>query len=145
MGRPLRHLVILCKQIVPPPRGDELQGWAEMSSAAADVSTSAVDSTALRDLQVLRRVGTAQAHTESSALASPTPSHLHIPSPVHSTLGDAPPSPSSLTDIILSLHASLYGEKRSVDDIREMVTRYYDYDAGAHRVKYHSCQCSTAR
>lgn len=43
--------------------------------------------------------------------------------------GGAPPSPSTLTDIILTLHASLYGAKRSVDEIREMVWRYYDGDA----------------
>lgn len=42
----------------------------------------------------------------------------------------APPSPSTLTDIILSLHASLYGAKRSVEEIREMVWRYYDNRAG---------------
>ncbi|WFC95054.1 hypothetical protein MBRA1_001695 [Malassezia brasiliensis] len=41
----------------------------------------------------------------------------------------APPSPSTLTDIILTLHASLYGAKRSVEEIREMVWRYYDGDA----------------
>lgn len=41
----------------------------------------------------------------------------------------APPSPSTLTDIILTLHASLYGAKRSVEEIRETVWRYYDGDA----------------
>ncbi|WFD20703.1 hypothetical protein MCAP1_002955 [Malassezia caprae] len=46
-----------------------------------------------------------------------------------SDLGGAPPSPSTLTDIILSLHASLYGAKRSVDEIRGMVWRYYDNSA----------------
>lgn len=61
------------------------------------------------------------------------PLSLHdIASPVidENDLGAAPPSPSTLTDIILSLHASLYGAKRSVDEIRGMVWRYYDNSAG---------------
>ena len=44
--------------------------------------------------------------------------------------GGAPPSPSTLTDIILTLHASLYGAKRSAEEIKEMVWRYYDSNAG---------------
>lgn len=43
--------------------------------------------------------------------------------------GAAPPSPSTLTDMILSLHASLYGAKRSAEEIRDMVSRYYDQRA----------------
>lgn len=61
------------------------------------------------------------------------PLSLHdLASPVidESDLGTTPPSPSTLTDIILSLHASLYGAKRSVDEIRGMVWKYYDNSAG---------------
>ncbi|PWN30585.1 hypothetical protein BDZ90DRAFT_229600 [Jaminaea rosea] len=39
------------------------------------------------------------------------------------------PSPSTLTDILLGLHSTLYGAKRSPEEIREMVWRYYDADA----------------
>lgn len=44
--------------------------------------------------------------------------------------GGGPPSPSTLTDIILGLHSTLYGGKRLPEEVREMVQRYYDYDAG---------------
>ena len=54
-----------------------------------------------------------------------------ISSPIEqeSDLGGAPPSPSTLTDIILSLHGSLYGAKRQICEIHEMVRRYYDSNA----------------
>jgi len=41
-----------------------------------------------------------------------------------------PPSPSTLTDIILGLHGTLYGGKRLPDEVRQMVGRYYETDAG---------------
>lgn len=41
-----------------------------------------------------------------------------------------PPSPSTLTDIILGIHSTLYGAKRTPEEVREMVARYYDRDAG---------------
>lgn len=44
--------------------------------------------------------------------------------------GNGPPSPSTLTDIILGLHGTLYGGKRSTSEVREMVSRYYETDAG---------------
>lgn len=40
-----------------------------------------------------------------------------------------PPSPSTLTDIILGLHSTLYGGKRTAEEVREMVSRFYDRDA----------------
>lgn len=54
-----------------------------------------------------------------------------ISSPIEqeSDMGGAPPSPSTLTDIILSLHGSLYGAKRQICEIHEMVRRYYDSNA----------------
>lgn len=39
------------------------------------------------------------------------------------------PSPSTLTDILLGLHSTLYGAKRSPEEVREMVWRFYDADA----------------
>lgn len=45
-------------------------------------------------------------------------------------MGGAPPSPSTLTDIILTLHAALYGAKRTREEIQEMALRYYDANAG---------------
>lgn len=76
--------------------------------------------------------------TESAPVVPqpPTPQHMNIslkdlngPLTGDSELGGAPPSPSTLTDIILSLHASLYGAKRQVGEIHEMVRRYYDVNA----------------
>ncbi|WFD31822.1 hypothetical protein MSPP1_002862 [Malassezia sp. CBS 17886] len=75
--------------------------------------------------------------TQGNAPTTPQPMNLSlrdISSPVDDLSdfgGGAPPSPSTLTDIILSLHASLYGAKRSDAEIREMVLRYYDGDASA--------------
>ena len=46
-------------------------------------------------------------------------------------LSGAPPSPSTLTDIILTLHSSLYSEKRSTPELREIMQRYYESSAGA--------------
>ncbi|CAO1630247.1 unnamed protein product [Sympodiomycopsis kandeliae] len=43
--------------------------------------------------------------------------------------GGGLPSPSTLTDILLGLHSTLYGAKRSPEEVREMVARYYDADA----------------
>lgn len=40
-----------------------------------------------------------------------------------------PPSPSTLTDIILGIHSTLYGAKRTPEEVREMVGRFYDRDA----------------
>ncbi|KAK0538508.1 hypothetical protein OC835_001274 [Tilletia horrida] len=40
-----------------------------------------------------------------------------------------PPSPSTLTDVILGLHATLYASKKSSDEVMQMVSRYYDNDA----------------
>ncbi|KAL9934640.1 hypothetical protein V8E36_006415 [Tilletia maclaganii] len=40
-----------------------------------------------------------------------------------------PPSPSTLTDVILGLHATLYASKKSSDEVIQMVSRYYDNDA----------------
>lgn len=45
------------------------------------------------------------------------------------TFGQGPPSPSTLTDIILGLHSTLYGGKRTAEEVREMVNRFYDQDA----------------
>lgn len=69
---------------------------------------------------------------------SPAPMRLSMRDVVSPAVDDsrddlsagAPPSPSTLTDIILTLHASMYGAKRSVDEIREVVDRYYERDAG---------------
>ncbi|WFD35227.1 hypothetical protein MCUN1_002077 [Malassezia cuniculi] len=54
-----------------------------------------------------------------------------IASPVSdlSEFSGAPPSPSTLTDIILTLHSSLYGAKRSVPEVREIMQRYYEGSA----------------
>lgn len=68
----------------------------------------------------------------SGATPQPMTLSLHdISSPIEpeSDLGGAPPSPSTLTDIILSLHGSLYGAKRQICEIQEMVRRYYDSNA----------------
>lgn len=45
------------------------------------------------------------------------------------SFGGAPPPPSALTDIILALHSSLYGAKRSVQEVREIMQRYYEGNA----------------
>lgn len=45
------------------------------------------------------------------------------------SFGHGPPSPSTLTDIILGLHSTLYGGKRTAEEVREMVNRFYDQDA----------------
>lgn len=45
-----------------------------------------------------------------------------------------PPSPSSLTDTILGLHSTLYGGKRSPEEVEEMVARYYESDASEYTV-----------
>ena len=74
-------------------------------------------------------------NTDEMGRAQPSDLTLQgmLPPPVTEEDGDldagAPPSPSTLTDIILTLHASLYGAKRSVDEIRETVWRYYENDA----------------
>jgi hypothetical protein len=44
-------------------------------------------------------------------------------------MGGGLPSPSTLTDILLGLHSTLYGGKKSPEEVREMVWRYYDADA----------------
>lgn len=44
-------------------------------------------------------------------------------------VGGGLPSPSTLTDILLGLHATLYGAKKSPEEVQEMVARYYDADA----------------
>lgn len=41
-----------------------------------------------------------------------------------------PPSPSTLTDIILGLHSTLYGGKKTQEEVRERVAAFYDRDAG---------------
>ena len=71
-----------------------------------------------------------------AAGSTPQPMNLALNNLSQSAVDDmsdfetgAPPSPSTLTDIILTLHASLYGAKRGVEEIREMVWRYYDGDA----------------
>ncbi|KAE8210393.1 hypothetical protein CF327_g5730 [Tilletia walkeri] len=40
-----------------------------------------------------------------------------------------PPSPSTLTDVILGLHATLYASKKSQEEVMQMVSRFYDNDA----------------
>ncbi|KAK0543880.1 hypothetical protein OC846_006254 [Tilletia horrida] len=40
-----------------------------------------------------------------------------------------PPSPSTLTDVILGLHATLYAGKKSADEVLQMVSRFYDPEA----------------
>ncbi|UZJ54514.1 hypothetical protein CBS101457_003834 [Exobasidium rhododendri] len=45
----------------------------------------------------------------------------------HSHAG--PPSPSTLTDIILGLHSTLYGMKKTPEEVRERVEAFYDQDA----------------
>lgn len=47
--------------------------------------------------------------------------------------GGGLPSPSTLTDILLGLHSTLYGGKKSPEEVREMVWRYYDADASESR------------
>lgn len=42
---------------------------------------------------------------------------------------NGPPSPSTLTDIILGLHSTFYGAKRTPDEVRERVFAFYDNDA----------------
>lgn len=46
-----------------------------------------------------------------------------------SSSGGGLPSSSTLTDILLGLHSTLYGAKRSPEEVREMVWRFYDADA----------------
>lgn len=46
-----------------------------------------------------------------------------------SAAGGGLPSPSTLTDILLGLHSTLYGAKKSPEEVKEMVGRYYDADA----------------
>ncbi|PKI83646.1 hypothetical protein MVES_002590 [Malassezia vespertilionis] len=84
----------------------------------------------------LKRRNSAAPLSNDDSYSAPQPMHLSLrdiePISVDDLddLGtDALPSPSTLTDIILNLHASLYGAKRSVEEIREMVRRYYDGDA----------------
>lgn len=62
------------------------------------------------------------------------PQHSAVPdwgghSEWHGGAAGGPPSPSTLTDILLGLHSTLYGAKRSPEEVREMVWRYYDADA----------------
>lgn len=40
-----------------------------------------------------------------------------------------PPSPSTLTDIILGLYSTLYGGKRTSEEVRDRVAMFYDQDA----------------
>jgi hypothetical protein len=63
----------------------------------------------------------------------------YTPAPVPASAGGAgafgtgtgrPPSPSTLTDVILGLHATLYGGKRKPEQVREMVGKYYESGAG---------------
>jgi hypothetical protein len=49
----------------------------------------------------------------------------NFPGPHHA----GPPSPSTLTDIILGLHSTLYGAKRTPEEVRERVNAFYDKDA----------------
>jgi hypothetical protein len=42
---------------------------------------------------------------------------------------NGPPSPSTLTDIILGLHSTLYGGKKTPEEVRERVGAFYDQDA----------------
>ncbi|CAD6919517.1 unnamed protein product, partial [Tilletia controversa] len=65
------------------------------------------------------------------------PGHIPMPPPPlsigygggmgHETHG--PPSPSTLTDVILGLHATLYASKKSGEEVMQMVSRFYDNDA----------------
>ncbi|PWN43498.1 hypothetical protein IE81DRAFT_288630 [Ceraceosorus guamensis] len=81
-------------------------------------------------------------HSMSLSLSSvkggqdPQPSSAHpqhgMPhdfAPYEGHFSHGPPSPSTLTDIILGLHSTLYGGKRSADEVRQMVQHYYEYDA----------------
>ncbi|PWN54273.1 hypothetical protein IE53DRAFT_308200, partial [Violaceomyces palustris] len=43
--------------------------------------------------------------------------------------GGGPPSPSTLTDVILGLHKTLYTGKRSPEEVREMVWSFYESGA----------------
>ena len=49
--------------------------------------------------------------------------------PGHAGGSGRPPSPSTLTDVILGLHATLYGGKRKPEQVRQMVERYYESGA----------------
>lgn len=40
-----------------------------------------------------------------------------------------PPSPSTLTDVILGLHNTFYSSKRKPEEVKEMVSRYYESGA----------------
>ncbi|KAJ9476171.1 hypothetical protein PHBOTO_006276 [Pseudozyma hubeiensis] len=43
--------------------------------------------------------------------------------------GAGPPSPSTLTDVILGLHSTFYSCKRKPEEVKEMVSRYYERGA----------------
>lgn len=115
--------------------------WSHAKTTPAD---SYFPSSTPRSANMLRRRSSAIHSASAGELAgcaqpsgsTPQPMSLSL-GPLNSSAiddssdlgGGAPPSPSTLTDIILTLHASLYGVKRNVEEIREMVWRYYDGDA----------------
>lgn len=108
-------------------------GWSQ----GRRVNDSYFPSTSVRTTGTHRRRGSATP-VDSLMPNATTPQMAHLSlrdlGPIGSGEGSdldggAPPSPSTLTDIILTLHASLYGVKRSADEIRQVVQRYYEGDA----------------